>query len=152
MPPVKAETFYNLTINNTSGNVTLGVGITVQNQLSLASGLLDASSHSLTLSAGNVPVSGASASSYVITGDGITSAGLLNINNIPANTSTIFPVGTATYYLPATINPGVNAGNSYAVFVFQGTTINALANGPAFSAGSLASMLNAEWNVNRTSG
>ena len=146
------ETFYNLTIANTSGNVTLGVGTTVVNQLTLASGLLDASAYPLTLSAGAIPVAGASASSYVVTGDGVTSSGLLNINNIPANTTTIFPIGTATYYLPATINPGANTGNSYSAFVFQNTTTNALANGPAFSAGNLTNMLNAEWSINRTSG
>ena len=146
------EIFYNLTIANTSGNVTLGVGTTVMNQLTLTSGLLDASNYPLTLSAGAVPVTGASASSYVVTGDGVTSSGLLNINNIPTNISTIFPIGTATYYLPATINPGANTGNSYSAFVFQNTTTNALANGPAFSPAALANMLNAEWNINRTSG
>jgi hypothetical protein len=130
----------------------LGVGTTVNNQLSFTSGLLDASNFPLTLSTGSVPVAGASSTSYVVTGDGVTSAGLLNINNISANTSTIFPVGTATYYFPATINPGANTGNSYSAFVFQGTTTNALANGPAFSAGNLAKMLNAEWNINQTAG
>jgi Secretion system C-terminal sorting domain len=146
------EAFYNLTISNTSGSVTLGVGTTVMNQLTFTSGLLDASNYSLTLSTGVVPVTGASSGSYVVTGDGVTSTGLLNINNISANTSTIFPVGTATYYLPATINPGANTGNSYSAFVFQGTTTDATANGPAFSAGNIAKMLNAEWNINRTTG
>ena len=146
------ETFYNLNISNTSGNVTLGVGTTVVNQLSFTSGLLDASNYSLTLSNGVVPVTGTSSTSYIVTGDGVTSTGLLNINNLPTNISTIFPVGTATYYFPATINPGANTGNSYSAFVFQGATTDATANGPAFSAGNLAKMLNAEWNINRTAG
>ncbi len=146
------EIFYNLKISNTSGHVILGVATTVTNQLSFTSGLLDASNYSLTLPAGNVPVTGASATSYVITGNGIASTGQLNINNISTNTSTLFPVGTSTYYLPATINPGANAGTSYAAYAFQGATTNALASGPAFSAGNLAKMLNAEWNITQTAG
>ncbi len=54
------ESFYNLTISNTSGHVILGVPVTVNNQLNFTSGLLDASNNSLTLSSGNVPVTGAS--------------------------------------------------------------------------------------------
>ena len=146
------EPFYNLTISNTSGNVTLGVGTTVINQLSFTSGLLDASNYSLTLSNGIVPVTGASSNSYIVTGDGVTSTGSLNINNIATNSSTTFPVGTASYYFPAMINPGANAGNSYSAFVFQNATTNALSNGPLFSAGSLAKMLNAVWNINQTAG
>ena len=122
------------------------------NQLSFTSGLLDASNYPLTISNGAVPVTGASSNSYIVTGDGVTSTGVLNINNIPSNTSTILPVGTATYYLPATINPGANTGNSYSAFVFQGATTDATANGPAFSPGILSKMLNAEWNINRTTG
>jgi hypothetical protein len=146
------EIFYNLTISNTSGHVILGVATTVTNQLSFTSGLLDASNYSLTLSAGNVAITGASSTSYVITGNGVASTGQLNINNISANTSTVFPIGTSTYYLPATINPGANAGTSYAAYVFQGATTNASASGPAFSAGNLATMLNAVWNITQTAG
>jgi Secretion system C-terminal sorting domain len=146
------EIFYNLNISNTSGHVILGVATTVTNQLSFTSGVLDASNYSLTLPNGAIPIIGASSTSYVITGNGVTSLGQLNINNISANTSTLFPIGTATYYLPSTINPGVNTANSYSAFIFQGVTTNAVANGPAFSAGALAKILNAEWNITRTAG
>ncbi len=146
------EIFYNLTISNTSGNVHLGVATTVSNQLTFNSGLLDASNYSLNLTAGNIAVSGASPTRYVITGNGVGSTGQLNINNISTNTSTLFPIGTSTYYLPALINPGTNAGNSYSAFVFNGATTNAIANGPAFSPVTLSKMLNAEWNISRTAG
>jgi hypothetical protein len=146
------EIFYNLTIANTSGNVRLGVATTVSNQLGFASGKLDASNYPLTVSAGNVAITGASSASYIITGDGVTNNGLLNIMNIPSNISTLLPVGTSTYYLPLSINPGANTGNSYSVFAFSGATTNALANGPAFSAGTLSKILNAEWNISRTAG
>jgi hypothetical protein len=146
------EIFYNLNVSNTTGHVILGVPVTVTNQLSFTSGLLDASNNSLTLAAGNIPVTGASSTSYVITGDGITSAGQMIINNLSTNTATLFPIGTPAYYLPATINAGANIGNSYNAFVFQGLTTNALENGPAFSAGILSKSLVAEWNLTQTSG
>ncbi len=146
------EIFYNLTISNTSGNVILGVPVTITNQLSFISGLVDASNNSLTLSAGNIPITGASSSSYVITGNGVTSNGQMTIDNLSTNTSTLFPIGTISYYLPATVNTGANAGNSYNAFVFQGLTTNALENGPSFSAGVLSKSLAAEWNVTQTTG
>jgi type IX secretion system substrate protein len=146
------EAFYNLTIANTSGHVTLAVATTVANQLSFTSGLVDASNYSLTISNGSNAITGASSSSYVITGNGVATTGKLIINTISTSTSTIFPIGTSTYYLPATINPGANAGNSYAAFVFQGATTNAAANGTVFSAAGLAQIVNAVWNVSRTAG
>lgn len=146
------ESFYNLTISNTSGHVILGVPVTVNNQLNFTSGLLDASNNSLTLSSGNVPVSGASSSGYVITGDGINSTGQMMIDNLSINTSTLFPIGTAAYYLPATVNAGANIGNSYSAFVFQGLTMNALENGPSFSPGILSKSLAAEWNLTQNAG
>ncbi len=146
------EIFYNLTISNTAGHVILGVPTTVTNQLNFTNGLIDASNYSLTLAAGNVQVTGASSTSYVITGNGITSTGQMGIDNIPANTTTLLPVGTPTYYLPAYINTGANVGNSYNAFVFQGLTTNALENGPSFSPGVLSKSLAVEWNLTQTAG
>jgi hypothetical protein len=147
-----ATTFNNLTISNTGGHVILGIATPVTNQLNFTTGLLDASNFSLTLNSGAPPITGASATGYVITGNGVGTTGVLSINNIPANTTTLFPIGTPTYYLPATINPGANTGNSYSEFVFQGATDNAQANGPAVSAGNLAQIVNAIWNINQTAG
>jgi Secretion system C-terminal sorting domain len=146
------EIFYNLTIANSAGNVILGVPVSVSNQLSFTNGLLDASNNSLMLTAGNVPVTGVSSTSYVITGNGINSTGQMTINNISTNTSTLFPIGTTAYYLPASVNPGANSGNSYSAFVFQGLTMNALENGPSFSPGILSKSLAAEWNLSQISG
>ena len=146
------ENFYNLKISNTSGNVILGVPVTVTNNLSFTSGLLDASGRSITISTGANAITGTSATKYIITGDGVATTGALNINNIPTSTSTLFPIGTSTYYLPVTINPGTNAGNSYSAFVFKGATKNAQANGTPFSAAGLAQIVNAVWSVGRTAG
>ncbi len=146
------DTFYNLTISNTSGNVTLGVATTVVNQITLNSGLLDASAYSLSLPAGNIGIKNASSGSYIVTGNGVTAPGILTIKNIPSGTSTVFPIGTATAYLPFSLNPGINTGNSYSAFVFTGVTTNALANGTVFNAATLSKMLNAEWNITRIAG
>ena len=145
-------TLYNLKIANTSGNVTLGVNTTVSNQLSFTSGLLDASKKTLTLSNGAVAVTGASGSAYVITGNGFNTLGNMNIDALPVNTATLFPIGTASYYLPAYVNPGTNAGTAYSTYVFTGATTNGKASGPLFSATILSNMLSAIWNIGQTAG
>jgi hypothetical protein len=144
--------FYNLQVSNTSGRVTLSTPATVKNKLSFTSGLLDASSYPLTVSTGSVAITGATASSYVIVGNGVAATGYLAIDNLPTNTNTIFPIGTASDYLPAYITPGTNAGTSFSTYVFTGATTNAKSNGPAINAGTLANMLNAVWNISRTAG
>jgi hypothetical protein len=144
--------FYNLKVSNTSGNVILSTPATVANQLSFTSGMLDASAEPLTLSNGSVAVTGASATSYVIVGNGITTTGLMTIDKLPTSASTLFPIGTASYYLPAAINPGTNANTSYSSYVFAGATMNAQENGTPMSATTLSNMLNAIWNISRTAG
>jgi type IX secretion system substrate protein len=147
-----SEIFYNLTIANTGGNVTLGVGTTVSNRLAFTKGLLDASNYSLTVSSGSIAITGASSANYIITGNGAATTGQLVINTLPVNTATLFPVGTSNYYLPVTVNPGANTGNSYSGYVFQGATTNALANGTPFTGPGLAQIVNAEWDLTRTAG
>lgn len=143
--------FYNLTIANTGGNVTLGVNTTVNKQLTLTSGLLDASKKTLTLSNGSVLATGQSQTSYVIVGNGFNTFGNMIIDNLPSGTNVPFPIGTASYYLPAIIN-AASAGTTYTAYVFTGATTNAKANGPSFSASLLANMLNAIWNISQTAG
>jgi len=145
--------FHNLTIANTAGNVYLGVPVTVTNQLSFIDGKIDATTHSLTVSNGSVAITGPSASSYVITGSGVSpNTGQLVIAGLPSNSGTLFPTGTAPYYLPAVVNPGTNTGTSYSAFVFQGATSNAAADGPVFSPVYLQQMVNAIWSIGRTAG
>ncbi|HVS97254.1 MAG TPA: T9SS type A sorting domain-containing protein [Puia sp.] len=145
--------FHNLTIANTAGNVYLGVPVTVTNQLSFTSGKIDATTHSLTVSNGSVPITGASSSSYVIAGTGVSpNTGQLVIAGLPSNSGTLFPMGTASYYLPAIVNPGANTGTSYSAFVFQDATSNASADGPAFSPVYLQQMVNAVWSIGQAAG
>ena len=143
--------FYNLQIANTGGNVVLGVNATVNNQFSFTSGLLDASKKNLTLAKGSLATTGASQTSYVIVGNGVSTTGSMIINNLPTTTSIPFPIGTASYYLPAAIKPA-SAGTNYSAYVFTGATTNAKSNGTPMTAVTLANMLNAIWNISQTAG
>ena len=144
--------FYNLKVANTSGNVVLGIPTTVTNQLSFTSGDVDASADPLTISNGAVAITGAGNNSYVITGNGVTKTGYLAIQKLPKNSSTLFPVGTSSYYLPATINPGNNNNNAYTAYVYPGVTTDALSNGTSESAAVLSTMADGTWNIARTAG
>ena len=144
--------FHNLTVANTSGNVVLGVPTTVTNQLNFTSGDLDASSYPLTISNGSVAITGASSSRYVITGNGVTKTGYLAIQKLTKNATTTFPIGTSSYYLPVTINPGNNNNTSYTTYVYPGVTTNAQSNGTSESAAVLSTMTDATWNIARTAG
>ena len=148
----QSTTFNSLTINNTNGNVALGIATSLNKLLTLTSGKLDATNYSLTLNSGASAVAGASASNYIITGNGTSGTGSLNINSLAANTARLFPVGTAAYYLPATLNPGAATGESFSAFVYTGVTTNGSANGPLFSSTALSNALNAVWNISRSAG
>ena len=143
--------FYNLNVANTSGNVVLGVATTVTNQLSFTSGDLDASADPLTISNGSKAITGTGNGSYVITGNGVTKTGYLAIQKLPANTSVLFPIGTSSYYLPATINPA-SANTSYSAYVYPGVTTNALFNGTSETAAILSDMADGTWNIAQTAG
>jgi hypothetical protein len=143
--------FYNLQIANTSGNVVLSQNVSVSNQLTFTSGLVDATKKNLTLTNGAVAATGQSATSYVMVGNGFNTTGLMTINNLPTAASTPFPIGTTSYYLPAAVKP-VSAGTSYSAYVFTPASTNAKANGATMSATNLANMLSAIWNISQTAG
>ena len=144
--------FYNLIVANTGGNLVLGVPTTVTNQLSFTSGDLDASSFPLTISNGSNAITGAGNSSYVITGNGVTKTGYLAIQKLPKNGSTLFPIGTSSYYLPATISPGNNNNTAYTAYVYPGVTTTAQSNGTSESASMLSTMADGTWNIVRAAG
>lgn len=149
---VSPLSFYNLTVANTSGNVALGVATRVTNQLAFTSGKLDASAYPLTITNGARTVTGTGNSSYVITGDGVTNTGYLAIQNLSRNSSTTFPIGTSTYYLPATINPGTNGNTAYNAFVYPGVTATGKSNGGSLSSALLSDMTHATWDIARAAG
>jgi len=108
---VIAQTFYNLTINNSSG-VTLSAPVTVSNILTLTSGILTLGSNKLTVSGS---ISGGSSSSFIET----NSTGVLEMTASHTSPGTVFPIGDG--YNPITIQP-VTADATFDVSVLNGVT------------------------------
>lgn len=96
-----STTFYNLTINNSSGGtsaVALNSNLTVSNALTLTKGIVNAGTYTLSLSTNCSSTSPAGSSTSFV-------AGLLNLNFNSGSTTCTFPVGDATtgLYAPITV-------------------------------------------------
>lgn len=113
-----AETFNNVTINNTtSGSDTIQLStsnFTVNGTLALTSGYLSLCNSNLTLA--TMPTG--SSSSYIVTGG----TGTLTKNSV-STTSIIFPVGTSTNYTPISIANTTGTSN-LSVAVSNNVTIS----------------------------
>lgn len=88
---------------------------------------------------------------YFVTAANATTGakGFFRVAAIPAGDFT-FPVGTATSYLPVTVNP--TATSDFSVNTFQGITGSGEPNGTAFTAAQKADVVDAVWIVNRNAG
>lgn len=105
------ETFYNLTIGNTFGSVTLNNHTTINGTLNFTTGKIILGSSNLSIASGN-DVTGYDATKYVVT-DG---TGTLKINNL--TTVKVFPVGkSSSSYSPVTLNNATGAIDQYGVRV-----------------------------------
>lgn len=93
-------------------------------------------------------ISNAGANAYFILQPTSNTNGRLRQNNLPASAK-VFPIGSSTNYLPATITP-TSAGTDFSVSVFRGTTTNGTPTGSAF--GSRTYQVDAVWMVDRTAG
>jgi hypothetical protein len=91
-------------------------------------------------------ISNASATSYFIVGSG---TGRLRQDSLAAATDRLFPIGTASDYLPVTIKPVVT-GNDFSVNVFTGATSDGVAGGAAWP--SKGHMVDAVWHVDKNTG
>ncbi len=113
-----APTFNNLTINNTSGGVTLGVSTTVLGTLTLSLGKLNTQGFTLTIGSSTTDgtISGGSLSSYIVAYDAGTTVGyvkhFVNANNVLHS----YPIGDLTNYSPLTFTLTANSGLSGAYF------------------------------------
>jgi len=86
---------------------------------------------------------------YIATASNPSGAqGVLRMDNITAGR--LFPVGSASNYLPATITP--SAASDFAVSAFEGITANGLPNGTALSAAQKQTKVDAVWNIARING
>lgn len=144
-------TFYNLT--NTNSNAT-GVSLlrdaTVSNILNLASssnGKFTIGANNLTISTGGT-ITGPTGTRYIVSIPTSAVNGRLRQNNL-ATAARLFPIGTASNYLPLTITPAI-AGSDFSSSVFTGTTTDGLPGGPAF--GNRTFQANVVWRVDRPAG
>jgi len=88
------ETFYNLTINNTAGNVILANNVNVNNQLTFTKGLIVTNANTASVGSSGSIIGAAQSTGWV---DGNLQEG------IATTTPYVFAVGDATTYAPATL-------------------------------------------------
>jgi hypothetical protein len=131
-------------ISNAAG-VTLTNSLTVSSALTLVSGKIDASTRNLILSG---TLTGGSASSYVITGNGVgTTTGTFTRPIPTGSTGGVLHIGTSSYYLPVTIS-NIAAAQNFTAFVFQGaTTTGVSGTGTALDP---TGIVNAVWSLSRS--
>lgn len=144
-------TFYNLTNSNTNATgLSVNRDVTVTHTLALSSasnGKLSIGANNLTINSGG-SITGANSNRYIVTAPTTTTNGRLRQNNLAAS-ARVFPIGTASNYLPVTITPS-SAGSDFSISVFRGTTINGNPGGTAFA--SRSHQADAIWQIDRASG
>lgn len=140
----------------TAGNVLFKVPVTT-NASAHISGSLQATAGKVTirpldtlhLQAGALLNGAYSSSTYFVTD--VNAAGEVGVLRRDASSgATLFPIGNATNYLPATVTP-VTASD-FALNVFQGITTNGLLTGTPFTSAQKQTVVNVVWNVNRIAG
>ncbi|HAI84563.1 MAG TPA: hypothetical protein DCL43_12935 [Chitinophagaceae bacterium] len=138
-------------------NLTLGAAITSNVDSLAVNGTLNLANNAITVLAGDTlrivsgnAVQNASVTNYIRLGANNTngSKAYLRISNVDA--STVFPVGTASQYLPVTVAPAA-ADEDYQVSVFTGITADGTPNGTALSPTVKADLVDAVWSVEKRS-
>lgn len=146
--PGANDQYQNLTLSSANTKVAEG-NITVEGVFNFTgSGNYLQAGNSIVTIDDNGSISNAGANAYFILQPTNNTNGRLRQNNL-LNSARLFPVGTASNYLPATITPSTS-GTDFSVSVFSGTTTNGSPSGNAF--GSRTFQVNAVWMVDRTAG
>lgn len=140
----------------TAGSVVLNAAVTTNYNMRVA-GTLTLNSGNMTIRpldtvriiSGNA-VAGApfSSSKYIINSLAGDNAGVLRIDDI--GSTMLFPVGSATSYLPVKLTP-VSAMD-FAVSSFEGVTEEGNPTGTPFTAAKKTSIVDAIWNISRING
>ena len=141
--------YNNLTIAPSGiANLAVNRNYIVSGSLTLTNGkLIIPPTSTLELTNANSAIFGGNSSNYIQTlADGVGTGGLLKVTGL--STSKSFPLGSATNYLPVTLNP-VSTSN-FSINVFTGATQDATPNGTGIS--DKTEIVDAIYNINRTSG
>lgn len=142
-----AATARDIIINNTSSDVVFNQSMAVSRTFNFLEGRANIGAYILTINA-TATISGSSSGRYVITVPASATDGRLRQNGL-STSSRVFPVGTSSYYLPATITPST-AGSDFSVNVYQSTTTDGLPGGSAYSSRTLQA--DAMYRIDRASG
>lgn len=129
----------NSTINKALTFSTVGTGI---NKLDIASNTITISSTGSIANAGN--------DRYIITVPTTSSNGRLRQNDISNTNRNVFPIGTASHYLPLTFQGLTTTTSDFSVNVFNGTTTNGSPTGTPFS--TRVNQVDAIWWIDRLDG
>jgi len=85
---------------------------------------------------------------YIVSQVSGANAGVLRFDGFI--TPRLFPIGSATNYLPVTLSPTLES--DFAVSVFEGITADGTPVGTAFTSDQKAKVVNSVWTINRVSG
>ena len=133
-----------------NAEVTTNSSVAISNNMTLAGKFILRPSDTLHL-LGTATLTGTfGAANYIATGFNVSGGtqSLVLIDNVSG--SMLIPVGTPNYYLPYTITPTAAADFSTSIFI--GMTADGLINGTPFTALQKQTVVNAVWQINRTSG
>ena len=141
------STLGNLTIN---ANVKTNKSITLNGTLSLQTGkLFIRSTDSVRISSNsNILGSPFDSTKYIVLERSGASIGKLRLDSL--NMRVTLPIGTANYYLPATITTA--QPTTITANVYEGITTNGTVSGNPFSVLDQRKVVNAVWQLNRISG
>lgn len=152
---VTTAPFPTSSVNNV-GDLTVNAPITTNRNITISGNVTFASAKLTVREGDKLTVSpstlfnGVSNSAYIVTKANTTNGtvGTLGIAALAVNKT--LPLGTATHYLPVSLNP--TASSDFTINVFQGVTENATPNGAALTAGQKADLVDATYNIVRESG
>ena len=135
------SSFYNFTNKNESTGVTLGAATTIQNTLTLSSGILDASSFNLILPAAGTVTGGTDASHVKGT----------MVKTTTATSEFTFPLGDGTQYKAITITPSSGSSTVWTAEYFLQANASTLLDLDGSLAGDLDHVSTYEyWDLDRS--
>jgi hypothetical protein len=134
----------------TNAPVTVNRGITVSDHLTINGKLTLRPLDIVHIVPGAVINGTINSSNYIATASNSTTGDLSILQYDGIASPVTLPIGTTNYYLPVTINP--SAASNFTATVFEGITSNGVITGTPLTPVQKQTVVNAVWNINRTSG
>lgn len=130
--------------------VTVNRAFTVSNHLKVSGKIILRPLDVVRIMSGATITGTPNASNYIatISNNGTGDLSMLQYDGLAS--SILLPIGSATNYLPVTLNP--TSSSNFTATVFEGITNNGLINGTPFTPSERQNVVNAVWNINRLSG